>query len=819
MGLLQDLQFAIRLLIKDKWFTLVATLALALGIGVNASVFTFVNAVLIRGLPVDEPDRVLALNSRDLVRDRQMGVSYLDFKDWRAASKTFSLLAAYNFSVMNVSEEGRAPERFNGTFVSADAFRILGQRPVLGRDFLPEDDRPGAPAVILIGNGVWKNRYGSDPTVVGRTVRVNDVPSVVIGVMPEGFRFPQSADVWQPIALISELEEQKRNARQYEVFGLLAPGVTLEQARAELLAIGQGLTNDYPDTNKDVQPNVQTFNERFNGGPLRAVFLSLMGAVGFVLLIACANVANLLLARSAQRSREIAVRVSIGATRWRIVRQLLMESLLLALIAGVLGLALSLVGIRLFDTATQEAGRPYWIQFTIDGSVVAFLAAICLGTGILFGLAPALHVSRTDVNEVLKEGGRSGSAGIRVRRWSGALIIGELALTLTLLAGAGFMVRNFLTHYRMDLGIDSSKLLTMSLGLPDRKYPSIEQRLAFYQQLQERLQGNPRIRAISVASNTPLQGGFGRQLAVEGRPLADGEQRPTVTMLSVDPRYFETLGLPLQRGRGFTPSDGSPGQESAVVNARFVQMHFKGEDPIGKRITLSMDLGGGPAPTGGVPQSLSATIVGVSNNLRQRDFAAADPDPIAYLPYRMDPRGFMMLIARSEGDPGAITSVLREEIRAIDPDLPLFGIRTLDEGLAQQRWPFRIFGTMFAIFAFIALVLSAVGLYAVTSYSVTQRTQEIGVRTALGAASGQVMWLFLRRGIIQTSIGLGLGIAGALGVGRIFESSQLLVQMTGRDPATLGSIAALMAVVALVACVWPARRATVLDPLVALRRD
>jgi putative ABC transport system permease protein len=817
--MLQDLQFAIRLLVKDKWFTLIATLALALGIGVNATVFTFVNAVLIRGLPVDDPDRVMALNSRDTVRDRQLGVSYLDFIDWRGASKAFSGLAAYNFSVMNLSEEGRAPERFSGTFISANAFRMLGQSPILGRDFLPEDDRPGAPPVILLGGGVWKNRYGSDPGVIGKTVRVNDVPSVVIGVMPEGFKFPENADVWQPLAMIPQLDQQKRNARPFEIFGRLAPSVTLAQSKAEMGAIGQRLSRDYPDTNKDIQPNVQTFNERFNNGPIRAIFLSLMGAVGFVLLIACANVANLLLARSAQRSREIAVRVSIGATRWRLVRQLLLESVLLALIAGVLGLALALVGIRLFDAATQDVGKPYWIQFTMDRSVFLFLAAVCLGTGVIFGLAPALHVSKTDVNEILKEGGRSGSAGVRVRRWSGALVIAELALTLTLLAGAGFMVRNFLKHYRLDLGIDSSRLLTMNLGLPERKYPSLEQRLAFYQQLQERLQASPGIRAVSVASNAPMQGGFARQLTVDGRPLRDGEQRPTVTMLTVDPRYFETIGLVVQRGRGFTTADGAAGQEAAVINTRFAQMHFPNEDPIGRRITLAIDLSGGPPPAGGIPVSLTATIIGITSNVRQRDFAAADPDPIAYLPYRTDPRAFMVLLARSEGDPGAITSLVREEIRAIDADLPLFGIRTLNESLARQRWPFRIFGTMFAIFALIALVLSAVGLYAVTAYSITQRTQEIGVRTALGAASSQVMWLFLRRGLIQTAIGLTLGIAGALGVGKIFEQSQLLVQMNGRDPTTIVSIAALLALVALAACVWPARRATTLDPLVALRRD
>jgi predicted permease len=794
-------------------------LALSLGIGVNATVFTFVNAVLIRGLPVANPDDVLALNSRDPVRDRQMGVSYLDFQDWRTATKTFSGLAAYQGTIMNVSEEGRTPERFNGTFISASGFGLLGQTPILGRTFVAEDDRPGAPPVVIIGGGMFTTRYGGDPGVLGRTVRINDVPSVIIGVMPEGFRFPQNADLWQPLALIPDLDKHLRNQRNFEVFGRLAPGATAEQAKAEFAAIGQRLETDFVDTNKNVAPQVQTFNERFNGGPLRTVFLSLMGAVAFVLLIACANVANLLLARSAQRAREIAVRVSIGASRWRIVRQLLMESVLLAVVAGLFGMALAAVGINLFDAATQNVGRPYWIQFTIDWRVISFMAAVCLGTGVLFGLAPALHVSKSDVNEILKEGGRSGSAGIRVRRWTGALIVGEMALTLTLLAGAGFMVRNFFTHYQMTQTGDTSRLLTMQLALPDRKYPAIEQRLAFYQQLQDRLQSSGGIRSVSVTSHVPMGSGFPRQLSIDARPLGDGEQPPNVTMLTVDPQYFETVGLPVVRGRGFTPADGSPGQEFAVINQRFAQMHFSSDDPIGRRITLRIDLAGGAPPAGGIPTTLTATIVGIVPNIRQRDFAAAETDPVAYLPYRMEPRGFMNLLARSDGDPGPVTALVREQLRAIDPDLPLFGIRTLDELLAQQRWPFRIFGAMFAFFAFIALLLSAVGLYAVTSYSVTQRTQEIGVRTALGAASGQVMWLFLRRGLIQTAIGLVVGIAGALGVGKLFESTQLLIQLNGRDPATIGSIAALMAVVALFACVWPARRATTLDPLVALRRE
>src|SRR5439155_128532 len=385
-------------------------------------------------------------------------------------------------------------------------------------------DRPGAPPVVILGNGIWKNRYGSDPSVLGHAIRVNDIPSTVIGVMPEGFKFPISADLWQPLSVLPGLDAQKRNGRGFDAFGRLAPGQTRGQAAAELAAIGARLTHDYPDTNKDVVPTVQTFNERYNGGPIKLVFLSLMGAVGFVLLIACANVANLLLARSAYRSREISVRVSLGATRWRIVRQLLIESILLALVSGVVGFALSVVGIRWFDAVTQDVGKPYWIQFRMDGSVFMFLAAICLGTGIVFGLAPALHVSKADVNEVLKESGRSGASGVRARRWTGALIVAEIALTLVLLAGAGFMMRSFLALYRLDLGMQTSHLLTMRLALPDRKYPSIDQRLAFYQRLEDRLRGNTKIQSASVGSNLPLQEGFSRRLAIDGRPLTSGEQ-------------------------------------------------------------------------------------------------------------------------------------------------------------------------------------------------------------------------------------------------------------------------------------------------------
>jgi len=819
MGLWEDVRFAARLLLKDKWFSLVAAIALAMGIGVNATVFTFVNAVLIRGLPIADPDRTLAIDSYDRVRNRGMGVSYLDYRDWKDNTRTFETFGAYNGTVANVSDEGQPPERFNGSHISANGLTILGTTPVLGRNFVADDDRRGAAGVVIIGHGMWQNRYGSNPSVIGRTIRVNDTPATVIGVMPEGFKFPFNTDLWMPLAQIPNLEEGKRNTRQLQTFGHLAPGVTRTQAQSELINISRKLEAENPDTNKDIQARVQTFNESQNGGPIRTIFLSLMGAVAFVLLIACANVANLLLSRATTRAREISVRMSLGASRWRVVRQLLIESVMLAAISGLGGLGIAAIGIRLFDRATQDVGRPYWIQFTMDGTVFGFFALICLGTGVIFGLAPALHISKTDVNEVLKEGGRSGSAGARASRWTGSLMVAELTLTVVLLAGAGFMMKNFVTLYSLDLGIDTSKLLTMALALPERKYPALEQRLAFYERLEERLRSNPTIEAVTITSNAPMQGGFLRKLTIEGKPLDQGQQAPNVTMLTIDPQYLKTVGLSLQRGRDLTDEDGMTGRESAIVNQRLAALHFPNEDPIGRRITLAIDLQGGAPPQGGIPVSLTATIIGIVPNLRQRDFQLPDPDPIAYLPFRTDPRGFMNLLVRSAGDPNLMTPILREEVRAIDPDLPLFGIRTMDASLEQARWPFRIFGSMFTIFALIALTLSAVGLYAVTAYAVSQRTQEIGLRMALGAQRDQVAWLFLRRSFIQLAIGLTLGVAGAFGVGALFSNTNLLVQNSGRDPITIGGIALLLALVAIAASVVPARRATRLDPMLALRRD
>ncbi|MGH9218139.1 MAG: ABC transporter permease, partial [Vicinamibacterales bacterium] len=628
-------------------------------------------------------------------------------------------------------------------------------------------------------------------------------------VMPPGMKFPPpNVDLWQPF--VPDPSPQRRSTRDLEIVGRLKPGVSLAAARAEMETIARRIKEQYRDADREARVQVITYNARTNAGPIRIVFLAMMGAVALVLLIACANVANLLLARSAERAREVSVRVSLGATRRRIVQQLLVESVSLALISGVLGLALSLGGIRLFATAFDGIGAPYWIQFTLDRRVFVFLSLVALGTAFLFGLAPALHASKTDVNEVLKDGGRSGSGALRTQRWSGALVVAELALTLVLLAGAGFMMRSFLALYRMDLGIDTSQLLTMRLALANEKYPTPAQKAAFYDRLDERLAAVAGVKSATIATNVPLGGGLSRQLDLEAQPRATGEAAPNVTMVLVGPRYFETIGLPLVRGRALNRTDGAPGHEAVVVNQRFVARHVNGEHPLGLRIRL-IDASSRDA------KPAYATIVGVVPNLRQRDVQQAEPDPVVYAPFRAEPTWFMALVVRTEAGAGEATALIREQVHAVDADLPLFDVQTMDDILAQRRWPFRVFGTMFAVFALIALILAAVGLYAVTAYAVTQRTREIGVRMALGAQSGQVVWLIMRRVFVQLAIGLVLGIAGAFGVGRMLSS--LLVQTSSSDPVTLAAVAIVLLGAAIVASVRPAYRATRLDPVAALRSD
>jgi putative ABC transport system permease protein len=588
-AVLQDVRFAGRRLIRDRWFSLAAITALALGIGANSAVFTIVNAVLLRNVPIDHPDRIMTIEARD-TRGRPLGVSLEDFADWRRASHTFSGMTLVNNNTQTISADDRVPERYPGVFMSANGFDLIGAKPALGRGFAEAEDRPGAPPVVLLSDSVWKSRYAADPAVIGKSITVQGLSVTIIGVMPPDFKFPSNTELWSPLGqLPPDFWTRGRQSRNYFAYGRLSDGATLEQARSELSSLSTQLAQQYPATNRDLSAKVTPLAERFVGTQLRVVFWSLMGAVAFVLLIACANVANLMLARAAHRAREIAVRVSLGATRWRVVRQLLVESLLLSCISGAAGLGVAVALIRWFDRESRNVGLPYWMVFSMDARVLAFFAAVCLLTGIAFGLAPALLISKTNVNEVIKEGGRSGAGGVRTRRWTAALMVAELTLTLVLLASAGFMMRSFINLYRLDVGVDASRLLTTSMVLPGRKYPTRQSAAAFLRRIDERLSLNGAFEAASTTTGVPLSGGAVRRLAIDGRPAVDGEPPANVTMVSVGPRYFDSLGLRLVRGRPFDSNDGGLGHEVAIVNARIATLYFGTADPVGTRIRLIDD--------------------------------------------------------------------------------------------------------------------------------------------------------------------------------------------------------------------------------------
>jgi len=817
---IQDLRFTLRLIARDRWFSSVAIIALALGIGVNAIGFTIVNAVFLRGLPYKDADRLYALAWQPRAGGRR-SVSPAELQDWRVQSRTFAALAGFSEDAINISDDRGLPEQARGAWVTANMFRVLGQPPLLGRDFADGEDRVGAEPLVIIGEGLWKNRYGANPAALGQSLRLDGRRATIVGVMPDSMKFPADTQVW---ALFIPVDGLPRDARSLLVFGRLAEGVAPGAAKAELNGIAQQLAAAYPDINKDlVGVRVETLTERFVGGKARIMFPAVMGAVCFVLLIACGDVANLLLSRSAHRAREIAVRMALGATRWRVVRQLLVESLVLGGIGGALGLLLALGGVRLIEAGMQDSGKPFWIVFTMDAVVFGYVAAICVVTAVLSGLAPALHVSKTNINAVMKEGGRGSAGGLRARWLSGAMVVTELALTIVLLAGAGLILRSFLKVYALDVGISTEHLTTMRMELKDSKYATLETRRAFYARLEPRLSAIAGVDAVGVTTAVPPLGSGQRAFEIDGR--TPDESPLSVATVTISPRFFDVVGLSLGRGRGFQRTDGAPGSETVIVNERMAAQYFQGEDPIGRRIRFlprqsrSSALLPAPGPPGLPAPSAPAwrTIVGVSPTIRHGSLQDAEPGAAVYVPYQQEPPQVAWLLVRSRLPPGSVMDAVRREVQAVDPDQPVFTIQTLDQRMAQEQLPFRIFGSLFVILGAIALVLSSVGLYGVMAYAVTQRTQEIGVRMALGAGSRQVSWLILERGLIQLALGLTIGLAGALALSRVLRS--VLVQIGPSDPMTFVTITLLLTVVSIAACLLPARRATQVDPLIALRAD
>ncbi len=812
--MLQDLRFAIRLLGKERWLSAVAVAALALGIGVNATVFTLVNAILIRGLPFEDSHN-LSFLSWQPKHGEWAPLSFTELQEWRAQTKTFSGLAGWSYSNMNISDDRGLPEQARGMYVTANAFSVLRQQPLLGRDFGPQDETRGTDLAVILGYRVWRTRYGGDPNVVGTLTRVNGRPSVIVGVMPEGMQFPQNTDVWG--VFVPTDEQQRRTARMLDVFGRVRDGVSRREAAAEIGTIGSRLITQYPQDYEEITgARVATFNDRFNGGGIEAVFMALMGAVGFVLLIACANVANLQLARSVSRAREVAVRMAMGATRWRVVRQLLIESILLGILAGILGLALASVGVRVFDASVADTGKPYWVIFKIDYVVLAFLAAVCVLTGVLFGMAPALHVSKTNVTGVLKDGGRGTTGGRRMRWLTGTMVVVEVALTIVLLVGAGLMVRSFLNLHKLELGFSTKNVMAMQLQLSGDNFKTPESRRAFYDRLHPRLAALPGAEAVALATAVPPFMNARRTLHVEGRPAPKIDDTPGVVFVQVSPPFFDVVGVSILRGRRFSDADGAPGAESVIINERLAAQYFPNEDPLGRRLKFVV-----PPPARGAapaPAEPWRTIVGIVPAIRHSSPQDERPVGAIYAPFRQEASRYASVMVRSSLPASTMMDALRREVYAADRDQPVYNMRTLDQMVTRAMWPYRVFGTLFAIFALLGLLLSMVGVYAVMAYSVTQRTAEIGVRMALGAPGPRVTWMVLRRGISQLAIGMTIGLGGAYFISSVLPR-ELLIRIEPTDPITFVSIGMLIAVVAIAACLVPARRAMRIDPIVALRAE
>jgi putative ABC transport system permease protein len=816
-NLAQDVRFALRLFTRDRGFALTAVLVLAVGIGMTNAVFTMVNGLIYGGVSKAD-DRIMVFRTQN-EQGRFGGLSRLDLEDWREGSRSFSGIAAhYTMPNMNITDDTYVPESVAGTYVSFNAFRLLEIEPILGRAFLPEDEQP-LPAVttVILSYGIWQRRYAGDPTVLGRQIRADDRDATVIGVMPPGFSFPYATQFWLPMPLglfdrtaASASGPSNRSGRIYQAFGRLADGVTEAQARADLESVAANVAALHPATNKGIRPSIDRMSQFWTTFQ-RSYLVRLLGAVLFVLLIGCANVASLLLARSAYRAREMAFRLSLGATRWRLIRQLLVESLLLALVAGIAGLGISALAIPFFEA---NVGKPYWVEWKTDGRVLSLLAATCLGTGLLFGLAPALHVSKVNLNVLLKEGSRMGSGGAGARRWTMGLLVAEFALTLTLLSGAGLMMRSFLLLYRDSQVIDPSGLVTMQVRLGGEKYiygAGPERRRTFYNGLQDALAGAPEIESSTMVSEIPLRGAAVQSLLIDGRPKPAGDP-PRVSYITVGARYFETLGLPLLRGRPFSPLDGTPGHHNAIVNQRFVDMFFPDEDPIGRHIRLgsSTILLASPPPL---------TIVGVSPTVRQVS-NQEQPDPVVYAPFQVDAGYWAQLIVRPRTNLETVVTAIRREVSKLDAGVPISNVRLLEDAIAEAGPAggfHRRLILMLGIFAGMGVVLAAVGIYAVTAYTVAQRTQEIGLRMALGARASQVVGLFVRQATRPLALGVLAGLGGAFVAGRLLQT--WLVKPATVDPASLLIVAVLLMLIGLTAAFWPSWRASRVDPGTALRNE
>ncbi|HEY7186332.1 MAG TPA: ABC transporter permease [Vicinamibacterales bacterium] len=808
-GAWQDLRYAARMIRRQPGFAAIIVATLAAGIAVNTLVFTIVNGAALRPLPFDEPEQLVRLRVTTAdARSPVSNLSYLDVHDWQEARRTFEHIAVAAERMMDLSGDQQPPVRVQAAVMSWNLTALLRVPPAFGRDFTADDDRPGAPPVAIIADDVWRTRYAADIGVLGKTIRVDGVPTTIVGIMPPRFGFPDRAQLWVPLAALPEQERVTRGARTLNAVGRLRRGVTIEQAQSELAAIAATLAERYPTSNRNVAPRFEPAGIARGFIP---ILVALLGAVGSVLLIACANVANLLLARAADRARDVTLRLALGASRWRIVRQLLAESLVLALAGAIAGLALSYLGLHvLLANIEPDAAPPSWVQFTVDRVVLAYVAALCLGSAVVCGVLPAWQASRTNLVSALNESGRGDTGSRHRRRWTGAFVIAQVAFALVLLSGATLMMRNLADLVRIDAGVNASELLQTGFILQRSDYTP-ERRRLFFQRLEERLSSTPAIDA-ALASTAPMAGADPQRVRIDGQPAVEFNRLPVVSRVDVGRGYFDVIDAHVLAGRVFDADDAKQPGERVVVNERFARMHFSDRQAVGSRILLPP-----PAPDSRDAAPQWMTIVGVIGNVRQQMLPSGEFDPVVYRSYAAAPPQRMQVIARSASGPGAVAGFVRSEVQALDPDLPLFPMVTVQQAFARQFWPQRVFGSLFAAFATIALLLATCGLYGVTSYAVARRTREIGVRVALGADARRIWWVVTRTTLRQLAIGLVVGTAGAAAVAAALPA--VLVGSRGADPVAYVVVVGILVTIGVTASAIPARYAMRLDPVAALQDE
>jgi predicted permease len=817
-GLARDLRFGFRMLARTPGHTLAAVLALALGIGLSTAMFSIVYGAVIRGLPFEEPERLLHIENNNPSRNqRSLEVFPADFLEYRERQRSFEELAAFYEDSINLSGDER-PERYEGAFISSGFLEMLRVKPLLGRGFQPGEDAPGAAPVALLAWGTWQTRYNGDPKVIGRPVRINGEPGTIVGVMPQGFGFPVDQEVWLPLRL-DPLKNPRgnegrdgRGGRGLEVFGRLRGGVTLEQARAEMQAITKALGVEFPETNAGRGAVVKPYTEEYIGdGPIRLLRM-MLGACLFVLLLACFNVASLMMARASKRTREIAIRSSLGAARKRLIGQLLAESVLLALAGAVLGVLLAWFGVRLFNASIAHTNPPFWVRIAIDPVALLFALGATAAAGLLSGLAPAAQASRVDLNEVLKDEGR-GSSSLRLGVFTRIVVVGEMAISCLLLIVAGLMIRNVL---QMDdrVNVANGDLFTARFTLYESAYPDDGRRVRLFDDLLRRLREEPGVEAAALSTYLPGTGSGMVPMLAEGAAYPKEEDRPRVHIAWVSPGFFETIGASTLQGRDFSLQDREGSLPVVIVNRSLAGKLWPRQDPLGRRVRIA-----GGEPGAGAEPAPWRTVVGVVPDLGMVDVRDTTPELEGlYIPVAQDPPGFAHLVARTrDANPLSLTGRMRAHVTALDRDLPVYFIFTLQQVIDRAGFFYKVFATLFAIFGVAALVLATVGIYGVNAFAVQLRTQEIGIRMALGAQKRDVLKLILRQGLVQIVLGLTLGLVAAWFLARLL--SFILVGLSPDDPATFGGVCLFLAAVALFACWVPARRASRTDPLVAIRND